>query len=74
MLTLTSNSPGSSIACPLDGSEPTNAASVLHVTIPSTSGGAEIRFGAISNHTYSVRYRDTPGGDPMEAATGQKII
>ena len=48
----------------LAGTDPTNAASVLRVTIPSIVGGAQISFGAISNRTYSVLYRDTPGGSP----------
>ena len=46
----------------LAGTDPTNAASVLRVVIPSTTGGVQISFGAISNRTYSVLYRDTPGG------------
>ncbi len=48
----------------LAGTDPTNAASVLRVTIPSIAGGAQISFGAISNRTYSVLYRDTPDGSP----------
>ncbi len=37
---------------------------MLRVTIPSIGGGAQISFGAISNRTYSVLYRDTPAGNP----------
>jgi hypothetical protein len=48
----------------LAGTDPTDAASVLRVAIPSTAGGVQISFGAISNRTYSVLYRDTPGGGP----------
>ena len=48
----------------LAGTDPTDAASVLRVTIPLITGGVEISFGAISNRTYSVLYRDTPAGGP----------
>ena len=45
----------------LAGTDPANGASYLKIDSISTSVGARLVFGAISNRTYSVQYSDLPG-------------
>ena len=45
----------------LAGTDPLNAASYLKIDSISSSAGARLAFGAISNRTYSVQYSDVPG-------------
>ena len=45
----------------LAGTDPANGASYLKIDSISTSAGARLVFGAISNRTYSVQYSDLPG-------------
>lgn len=44
------------------GTDPTNALSCLKVEAALPGPGAVVRFGAISNRTYSVQFSDQPGG------------
>ena len=45
------------------GTDPTNAASFLRIDSITAMGGTTLTFGAASNHTYAVQYRDewSPG-------------
>jgi hypothetical protein len=44
------------------GTDPTNPASYLKVDQITANGPASIQFTALSNHTYTVEYKDNPTG------------
>ena len=46
----------------LAGTDPLDAASNLRVDLTVGLIGSTVRFGAVSNRTYSVQYTDAPGG------------
>jgi hypothetical protein len=51
------------------GTNPTNAASYLSVTLAGVNTGATLRFNAVSNKTYTVEYNNT-----LDAGTWIKLI
>ncbi|HYV31425.1 MAG TPA: hypothetical protein VEO53_10005, partial [Candidatus Binatia bacterium] len=48
----------------LAGTDPMNGQSYLKIEQTTTPGSAVLRFGAIANRTYTIRYTDNPGLGP----------
>jgi hypothetical protein len=48
------------------GTNPTNSASFLKIDSLSLTGGTTLRFGAVSNKTYTVQYTDRLGTGPWQ--------